>query len=111
MNEINKCDKCNGKIIKTKVDYILFGVNLGEFPAEVCTKCGEKLFSEETTDSILETAKKNGLWGLHSKSKVGIVGNSLDIKINKRIADFIGLKKGKEVEIYPEDKHKLVILL
>ena len=41
-----KCDECGGKIVKKKVDYSVFGVSLGKFPAEVCAKCNETCFDD-----------------------------------------------------------------
>jgi len=60
----NKCLECGGRIVKKKINYTFLGQNLGRFKAEVCTKCGEQVFSEETAERISEIAKKRGLWGL-----------------------------------------------
>jgi len=105
-----KCDECNGKIIKKKVPYSIYGVKLGDFPAETCTKCGEILFTEETSRKMTQIAKKRGLWGLEAKTKIGKVGDALDVRFPKRIVDFLNLKKGKEVWIHPE-KNKIIIEL
>ena len=88
----------------------MFGVDLGEFPAEVCTKCGESFTDEETTKKIEEAAKKKGIWGLEKKTKISQAGNSLAVRIPKEIADFLKLRKGKEAYIHPEG-HNLVIEL
>ena len=106
-----KCIECGGKVVIKKVPFSLFGEKLGEFEAEVCTKCNEEVFSEETVRKMEDMAKEKGLWGLRAKTKVGVTGNCLDVRINKAIADFVGLKKGNDVIIYPEDKKKLVISL
>ena len=103
------CEECNGKIEYKKVDYKLLGISLGEFPAEVCTKCGETVFDEEVSEQIEEIAKEKGLWGLQAKTRVGMVGNSFNVIINSKIAKFLDLKKGEEVTLYPESKRKLVI--
>ncbi len=105
----NKCDECRGKLVEKNVDFSLFGVLLGKFPAEVCTKCGEKVFTEATSDRIDAAAKEKGLWGLEAKTTVGKVGDSLDIRINKRIAEFVGLQKGQSVLVHPEGKNRIVI--
>lgn len=104
-----KCEECNGKIIRKKVPFKLYGIELGVFPAEICSKCNEEVYDEETLDKIDKIAKQKGLWGLESRTKVGEVGNSLDIRITKKIADFIGLKKGEDVLIHPENKKRIVI--
>ena len=105
----SKCEECNGNIIRKKVDYIYLGENLGKFEAEVCEKCKEVVFDEEITKKVSEIAKKKGLYGLASKAKISQVGNSIAITINKKLAKFANLKKGEEVTLYPEDKHRIII--
>lgn len=104
-----KCDECGGKIVKKKVDYAIFGINLGKFPAEVCTKCGETCFAEETSRKMTKIAKERGLWNLETKTKIGKVGDTLDVRFNKKLIEFLNLKKGEEVTIYPENKKKVII--
>jgi hypothetical protein len=53
----NKCLYCGGKVVKRKINYIFLGQNLGKFEAEVCTKCGEQVFSEETAERISDIAR------------------------------------------------------
>lgn len=103
------CEECRGRIVRRNVDYSYLGEFIGKFNAEVCTKCGEKVFDEETFDQIEQIVKKKGLWGLAAKAKVNKLGNSVAITINKKIADFVNLKKGEEVRVYPEDKNKIII--
>ena len=103
------CEECHGKIEKKLVDYILLGKNLGKYKAEVCTKCGEQVFDENVSDEIEKKAKELGLWGLQAKVKVNQLGNSLAVTITKPISEFMNLKKGKDVIIYPEDKNRLII--
>ena len=105
-----KCYICEkGNLRKEKVDYKLYGISLGKFNAEVCSKCGETFFDESVSKKMTEIAKKKGLWGLQTKTKIGQSGTTLDIRLPKRVIDFFNLKKGKEVEVYPEGKNKLVI--
>lgn len=104
-----KCEECGGNIINKKVDFSLYGQNLGKFPAEVCSKCGETCFTEEISDQIDKIAKEKGLWGLDLKTKVSKAGDSLMIRINKRLADFLDLRKGEEVHIHPQDKKRVII--
>ena len=103
------CEECGGKIIHKLVDYVLLGENLGKFPADVCTKCGEQVFDEEVSGKIDIIAKQKGLWGLQAKTRIGKIGNSFNVLINSKIAKFLELKKGEEVVVYPENKKKLVI--
>ncbi|HLC64906.1 MAG TPA: hypothetical protein VJI46_02145 [Candidatus Nanoarchaeia archaeon] len=104
-----KCEECGGKIAKKNVDYSIFGTSLGKFPAEVCSKCGETCFEEETSRKMTQIAKERGLWKLETKTKIGKVGDALDVRFNKRLAEFLNLKKGEEVTIYPESKNRVVI--
>ena len=50
------------------------------------------------------------MWGLGARTKVSKTGNSLTITVTKKIADFLKLKKGDEVTIYPEDEKRLIVL-
>lgn len=93
---------------RKKIKEEMFGVYLGEFPADVCTKCGESFTDAETTREIERIAKKKGVWGLGIKTKITKTGNSLAVRIPKKIADFLKLKKDKEAYIHP-DANKLVI--
>ena len=104
-----KCPECGGNVEKKTVPFKVYGIEIGKFPAEVCAKCGEEVFSAETFKKIKEKTMEKGLWGLESKTTAGKVGNSIDVRISKKLADFVNLKKGEEVRIYPADKHKLVI--
>lgn len=104
-----KCPTCDkGTLENGKVKEIMFGVYLGEFPAQICTKCNEAFTDEKTTKKIEELAKKKGLWDLGKKTKITRTGNSLAVRIPKNIADFLNLKEGSEAYIHPE-KNKLVI--
>lgn len=104
-----KCPVCDkGELRKGKIRESMFGVDLGEFPAQVCTKCGESFTDEKTTQAIEQKAKEKGIWGMGKMTKISKSGNSLAVRIPKPIADYLGLKEGKEAFIHPED-HKLVI--
>lgn len=107
--ERKKCEECSGNIKRKKVDFKIYGESLGLFPAEVCTKCGEEIFTEETSDAIDEAAKRKGLWGLEAQAKITRVGSSYAVIINKKIAEFMGLKQGEAVHIHPETRKKIVI--
>ena len=107
--ERTKCDECGGTIVQKKTDFSLYGQSLGMFPAQVCSKCGETVFTEEVSDKIDIIAKEKGLWGLDLTTKVSQAGDSLMIRINKKLADFMGLKKGEEVHIHPQNKKRIVI--
>jgi len=106
-----KCLNCgSSKVKKKRVDFKVYGISLGKFEAEVCSKCGEEITNEATFDKIEKVAKERGLWGLEARSKIGIAGDGLVIRVNKKIADFMDLKKGEEITLIPENKNKLNIV-
>jgi hypothetical protein len=103
-----KCE-CGGIMNKKAVDFSMYGKSLGTFEAEVCSKCRKELFSEEVSKEIDAAARKKGLWGLEAHTKIGKAGDSLIIRVNKKLADFYGLKIGKEVTLMPRDKDELSV--
>ena len=105
-----KCYLCGkGKLVKKEVVRKLYGKAIGKFRAEVCQKCGEVFYDEETSKKITQKTKQMGLWGLETKTKIGVSGSALDVRLSKKIINFFHLKKGKEVTLYPETENKLVI--
>lgn len=107
---MTKCYLCQkGTLEKKKVEFKLYGELVGSFSAEVCSQCGEKFFDEKTSAKIDEAAKTKGLWGLEAETSIGKTGDSLMVRINKQLAEFLGLQKGEKVKIRPEDKKRLVI--
>jgi len=109
--ERTKCEECGGKIEKKKMPFHFLGEFIGDFDTEVCNSCGEKVYDEKTSDEIDKILKKKGLYGLNATTKVGKVGDSLDIRINRKIVDYLKIKKGDKVTIYPEDKNKLMVVM
>ncbi len=103
------CPVCEKGILKKgKTERFLFGIFLGEFPAELCSKCGESYTDEKTTKKIEDIAKAKGIWGLGKNTKITKTGNSLAVRIPKEIAGFLDLKNGTEAYVHPDGK-KLVI--
>lgn len=106
-----KCLNCGSqKVKKKKVDFEVYGISLGKFEAEVCSKCGEEIIDEAVSDKIEKVAKERGLWGLEARTKIGVAGDGLVIRINKKLANFYGYKKGEEITLIPENKNKLNIV-
>ena len=104
-----KCPICEkGNLEKSSLKEYMFGIYLGEFMADVCTKCGESFTDSATTRKIEEEAKKKGIWGLSAVTKITKTGNSLAIRIPKKLVDYLKLKEGREACIHPED-HKLIV--
>ncbi len=104
-----KCPICEGYMKRKKAPYTVGNVKLGIFGADVCSSCGEIFFTEKSSDAIDKKAKEFGLWGLEKKGKIGYSGNSLIVRIPKKVAEFMKLKKGGGILIKPEDKKRLVI--
>lgn len=105
---LEKCIMCGKKLKRGKVDYDVCGINLGKFPADVCS-CGEQYFDEKTAERMTEATKKAGVFGIAKKTKVSYTGKSLMVRIPKQIAEFADLKKGVEVEIVPESRKKISV--
>ena len=107
---MNVCYICGkGKLERKKVSYLLLGEHLGKFEAEVCGVCGEQFFDEKADKEITRAAKEKGLWGIMTKTKIGQAGSTLDIRLPKKIIEFLNLKKGEEVTIYPDGKKRLIV--
>ena len=106
---MEKCSICEKGYLKRIINKeVIYGVYLGDFPAKKCSFCNEIWVDGKTMEKIEKKAKKKGLWGLDAKTKITQTGNSLAVRIPKKIANFLKLKKEKEVFIHPED-HKLII--
>ncbi len=108
MKDENLCWECNKEMKKKLVEYKLHGVSLGKFPALVCENCNETYFSEETSRKMTKIAKEKGLWGLEAETSVTQSGNSLAIRIPKKIAHFLNLRKGTVTRMHPEE-NKLIM--
>lgn len=108
--KLEKCYVCEkGRMKAKKVDFSMYGVSLGKFDAKVCSLCGEKFFNEKTSSDIDKSAKESGLWCLEADTKIAKSGSSIAVTINKKIVDFMNLRKGKEVHLVPKDKNSLLI--
>ena len=103
------CPICDGKMKHGLTPYAYGDVKLGEFEADICTRCGEAFFTEKAMGQIREKAIELGIWGIGKKGKIGYSGNSLIVRVPKEIAEFLELKEGKKVFIHPEGRKKLVV--
>ncbi|MBI1971682.1 MAG: AbrB/MazE/SpoVT family DNA-binding domain-containing protein [Candidatus Aenigmarchaeota archaeon] len=100
---------CGGEAERVKLEVKPYGVSIGYYPGYRCNKCGEEWFDEKTAEDIEQKAKKLGLFGLETKGKVGVAGNSLVVRVPKHVAKFLGLKKGSIVRVEPEGKDKIIV--
>ena len=107
-----KCPVCGkGQWHRGKVREEMFGVNLGEYPAEVCDSCGESFVDQDAMKKIEARAKEAGLWGLAKKVSIAKSGNSLVVRIPAELARFLKLKGGEEALVRPEGREKIVVEL
>ncbi len=112
MEKKMRCTTCKqGRYEDKKVTYEFLGEKIGIFDALVCSNCHETLFESPASDKIEAEVKHRGLWGLRARSKVSKVGNALDVRIPKSLADFLALKKGQEIILEPVDKTRLQIIV
>jgi transposase-like protein len=105
-----KCPVCSGAIKKGIIREEMFGVDLGTFPGLICSKCNETFMDQKTTKLITEAAKKKGLWGLGASTRITKAGNSLSVRIPKKMADYLKIEDGSEAYMHP-DGRKIVIEL
>lgn len=104
-----KCPLCEkGTLQKGEITEKMYGIELGKFPALICSSCKESFTDEGTTKKIEEKAKEKGLWGLEKKTTITKSGNSFAVRIPKPIIDYLQLKEGEAVYIHPE-KNKIII--
>jgi len=107
-----ECPVCGkGKLRRGKVREEMFGVDLGEYPAEICNSCGESFVDEDAMKRIEARAKDLGLWGLAKKVSIAKSGNSLVVRIPAELARFLRLKGGEDALVRPEGREKIVVEL
>ena len=106
---MEKCPICEKGYLKKIINKeTIYGVDLGNFPAQKCSYCGEIWIDGKTMEKIENVAKEKGIWGLGLRTKITRSGNSLAGRIPKKMANFLKLKEGKEAYMYPE-KNKIII--
>ena len=107
------CPICeSGTLRKRKVAVEKYGVNVGEFEAEVCTKCGEQIFSQKEAARIESKIKSLDLWGNPVNSRIYKVGGNFVVSIKKTVADAMGIDKPVEVRLIPQTKkHQFIVEL
>jgi YgiT-type zinc finger domain-containing protein len=104
-----KCPVCEkGTLKPTQEKHVMYGVDLGTYPAQKCTACGEVFTDGDAMEKIEAMAKKKGVWGLGRKSTITKSGNSLSIRIPKEIVKYLEVREGHGVYLHPE-KDKLIV--
>jgi len=103
------CPICNKGILeKKRIQEVIHGVDLGIFPAEVCSKCGESFTDKKVTIAMERVAKEKGIWGWGRITNITRTGNSLAVRIPKALADHLGIKEGTPAHVY-QHKNKIII--
>ncbi|MBI3033637.1 YgiT-type zinc finger protein [Candidatus Woesearchaeota archaeon] len=65
-----KCYMCGkGDLENKEATHKLYGVLIGKYPAEICNKCGEVFYDEETSSRIEADTKAKGLYGIWESNK------------------------------------------
>jgi ribosomal protein S27AE len=106
------CPVCGKEVLRRAlIREEMFGVELGTFDGERCSKCGETFLSAKSVQAIEAKAKELGLWGLASKVKIAKSGNSLVVRIPAELARYLKLKTGQDVMLSPKEGNKLVLEL
>lgn len=110
MEKIEYPCPCGNKVQWQKEKVVVEGVDCGVLDVEVCSKCREKYFPEETMEIIQEKLKKVGLWGVQRKEvSLWKSGNSVLLRLPKEIAKVLSLKPDQKVRMYTEGKKRLII--
>lgn len=106
------CPSCSkGKMRRGKVREEMFGIDLGEYPAQICDACGEAFVDQDAMKKIEARAKEMGLWGLAKKVSIAKSGNSLIVRIPAELARFLRLKGGEDALVRPEGRERIVVEL
>ncbi len=107
-----RCPACGkGELHRGKIREQMFGVDLGEYPAEICGSCGESFVDQKAMRKIEARAKELGLWGLAKKVSIAKSGNSLVVRIPADLARFLKLKGGEDALVRPEGRERIVVEL
>lgn len=107
-----RCPVCGkGELHRGKIREQMFGVDLGEYPAEICDSCGESFVDQKAMKKIEARARELGLWGLAKKVSIAKSGNSLVVRIPAELARFLKLKGGEDALVRPEGRGKIVVEL
>lgn len=104
-----KCSICGGTVQRKTISFSVGGILVGRFPSSHCKNCGDEWFDEATAKKIEALTKERGLFGMETKTSVSYAGNSLMIRIPKKLAAALGIKKGDPVLLKPEAKNKILI--
>jgi hypothetical protein len=102
------CEK--GVLQNKKVAVEKYGTFVGEFNAQVCSNCKERIFSGTESSKIEAKIKQLSLWGVPVESRIYKVGGNFVVSIKKTVADAMGISKPVEVRLIPQVKKNQFIV-
>ena len=101
---------CGGKVKWVEKEVRIEGINCGTLDIEFCETCGSEYLPEESMRIVQQKLKEKGLWGVeHRAVSFWKSGNSVVLRVPKKIADVLHLKPAMRAFIHPEGKNKLVV--
>ena len=101
---------CGGKVKWKKEKVIKEGIDCGLLDVEICNKCGEEYFSDESMEVVENKLRQAGLWGVERKEiKFWKSGDSVTVRFPTHMSKQLGLDKIKKGFVYPEGHNKLLI--
>ncbi len=109
MINLVKCPECGGELEEAEKDVDMLGRVIGQFKCEICKVCGSTFMDDETMKNVEEKTKELGIFGMEKTTSISMSGNSLIIRINKKLAEFLQLTENTTVRVYPIDKKRFVV--
>ena len=103
-----KC-RCGGRLKRSFTEVEFFGIDFGIKRANVCIACGSEYLPQEVMEEVEAEVKRKGLFGLETRGRVAKSGNSLVIRIPKKIAESLKIKRDLPIVMYPSEPRKLII--
>jgi len=103
---------CGSKMdeIKTEMDFFDGKVVVKDVNAFYCPRCKEELFESKEGDRLFEQVSKLGIvQAFESRKKITKVGNSFALPISKELANYMQIKKGREVQIKVQNPKRLIV--
>ncbi len=104
-----KCPVCGGEAILSKQNLKLFrgAISLKDNYVYVCKNCNEKFATGEMTGKALNQAKQY----FKFNRKLISTGGSIAITLPSDLSDYYKLKKGEQVQIIPQSKKEMKIVI
>ncbi len=86
---------CGGKLSWKRELVVQQGIDCGMLDVELCEKCGEKYFPDESMEVIEKKLKQAGLWGVERKEiKFWKTRKTVTIRLPTEISKKLKLQTG-----------------